>query len=82
MKSTILRISLALVFCLEMLGTANPSALGQRDRGDREKCQKECQEKYNDKIRECNGKSRHERRECRNHAAHELRECRKKCHRR
>ena len=80
MKSTILRISFAVVFCLGMVGTANPSALGQReDRGNRERCQKECQEKYNDKIRDCNGKSRHERRECRKNAAHELRECQKGC---
>ncbi len=46
MRSTVIRISLALVFCLGMFVTANPAALGQRDRGnrgDRERCQKEWQ---------------------------------------
>jgi hypothetical protein len=81
MKSTMIRISLVLVFCLGMLVTANPATLGQRDRGERRKCERECQHKYNDQLRDCNGKRGHERRECRDNAAKELRECKKGCQR-
>jgi hypothetical protein len=79
MKSTIFRISLAVLFCLGMLGTVNPTTLGQGDRGKRQKCQKECQDKYQDRLRECKDKRGRERRECRDNAAKELRECRKGC---
>ena len=79
MKSTILRISLALVFCLGMLVTANPAVSGQRDRGERQKCQKECQDKYREQTRECRGKRGRDRRECQQRADKDLRECRDKC---
>ena len=79
MRSTFCRIGLAVVFCLGMLVTANPAALGQRDRGERRKCERECQQKYNEQVRECNGKRGRERRECRDRATKDLRECRNKC---
>jgi hypothetical protein len=44
-----IRISLTVLFCLGMLITANPAALARdrdRDRGGRERCQTECQERY------------------------------------
>jgi hypothetical protein len=83
MKSTVMRISLALVFCLGMFATANPAALGQRpdrgNRGDRERCQKECQEKYKEQSHQCRDKRGRERRECQQRANKERRECRDKC---
>jgi Ni/Co efflux regulator RcnB len=84
MKSTanaLIRISLALVFCLGMFATANPAALGQRDRerGDRDKCQKECQERYKEQTRQCKDRRGRERRECQRRADKERRECRDKC---
>jgi hypothetical protein len=82
MKSTIIRISLALLFCLGMFVTANPAALGQRpdrDRGGRERCQKECQDRYREQTRECKGKRGRDRRECLQRADKDRRECRDKC---
>jgi hypothetical protein len=84
MKSTVIRIALAFVFCLGMFVTANPAALGQRtdrnyNRGDRERCQKECQEKYKEQSRQCRDKRGRERRECQKSADKERRECRDKC---
>lgn len=82
--NVLIRIVLAIVFCLGMVGATNPVA-GQRDRGDRgdrERCQRDCQEKYNQEIRDCNGKRGRERRECRRRADHDRKECRKNCHHR
>jgi hypothetical protein len=83
MKSTMIRITLATVFCLGMFVTANPASLGQRvdrgNRGDRERCQKECQEKYKEQSRDCKSKRGHDRRECQQRADRERRECRDKC---
>jgi hypothetical protein len=82
MKSTILRISLALVFCLGMLVSANPAALGQRDRGlsgGRQKCEKECQDRYREQSHQCRDKRGKDRRECQKSADKERRECRNKC---
>ena len=81
MKSTILRISLAVVFCLGMFLTANPAALGQReDRGDRDRCQKECKKHYKEQMSDCKSKrGKNERRECKERASKELRECQGRC---
>jgi hypothetical protein len=79
MKSTILRISLALLFCLGMFVTANPAALGQRDRGNRERCQKECQEKYKERMRDCKGMRGKDKRGCKERATKERNECKDRC---
>jgi hypothetical protein len=83
MKSTILRISLALVFCLGIFVSANPAAMGQRDRGERgnrDRCQKECKKKYKEQVSDCKSKrGKGERRECKERASKELRECQDRC---
>jgi hypothetical protein len=85
MKSRIIRISLALLFCLGMFVTANPVALGQRDRdrdrdrGGHKRCQKECKERYDHQKRECKDRRGRERRECQQRADREQRECKERC---
>ena len=82
MKSTakvLSRISLALLFCLAMFITANPAVSGQRDRGGRRHCEKECQDRYKEQIRECRDKRGRDRRECQRHAEKDRNECRDKC---
>lgn len=77
MKSTILRISLAGLFCLGMFVTANPTALGQV--GGRKRCKEQCQDNYKEQMRDCNGKRGKAGRECKERAGKELRKCKLVC---
>src|SRR5260370_4307671 len=86
MKSTpnvFIRISLAMLFCLGMLVTANPAAFAQRDRdrdrGGRERCQKEMQDRYKHQKHDCEDRKGRERHRCEQRADRARRECRDKC---
>jgi hypothetical protein len=79
MKSTVVRISLALLFCLGTFVTAHSVPVGQRDRHERQRCEKECQARYKEETRQCRDKRGKDRRECQQRADRDRRECRDKC---
>ena len=79
------RISLALIFSLGMLVTANPVAFAQRDRdrdkGGRKRCQHECDDRYKQQKRECKDRRGRERHQCEQRADRERHECKDRCRR-
>jgi hypothetical protein len=79
--NVLIRISLALLFCLGMFVTANPVPAGQPNPGLT--CQSRCQYGYKHQKYVCNLAEVHkrgkDRRECLQKADKDLRECRDKC---
>jgi hypothetical protein len=73
--NVLIRISLALLFCLGMFVTANPAPAGQPN--PHQTCLSRCQV-ANFKGR-CKGKRGKDRRECLQNADKELRGCRDRC---
>jgi hypothetical protein len=85
MKSTanvFVRFSLALIFCLGMLVTANPVASARdRDKENRKRCQHECDDRYKQQKRECKDRRGKERHRCEQRADRERHDCKDGCRR-
>ena len=80
--NVLIRISLALLFCLGMFVTASSPAVGQRDRGDRgrhERCKRECEDRYRERKRECNNRRGRDKHQCKQEADRERRDCKDRC---
>ena len=77
--SILVRTALMVLFCLGMFVTANSLPAGQRDRHERKRCEKECQDKYKREKRECKDRRGDERRRCERRAQDELRDCKQRC---
>src|ERR1700692_4860504 len=79
MSSVLIRITLVVLFCLGMFVTANSVPAGQRDKHERRRCERECQDRYNQQKRECKNRRGDERRRCEREAKNELRDCKQRC---
>jgi hypothetical protein len=75
-SSVLLRLSLAVVFCLGAFVTAG-TASGAGVPGNR--CKDRCNERYNRRMDECNSLRGGERGRCKDRAKHERDDCKRHC---
>jgi hypothetical protein len=77
-RTRVLRLVLALVFCLGVSAGINPASAAGGDRHDRD-CRRKCDEEYRHRKDECRRERGGERRQCEERAKREHKECKDHC---
>jgi hypothetical protein len=79
MSTVLIRITFAVLLCLGMFVTANSAPPGQRDKHERQRCEKECKDRYSHQKHDCKNQRGNDRRQCERRAQDDYNNCKHGC---